>query len=362
MANNILVSIIWQLFWCSILFPIIHFGISLVREVTPKIGHDERLFPRDILYNTDLLNKHRVKIADELYRGFKKIKPSPASVEVRVVASNRGNDFLYQTVIFLLEQQASSYPSFNYTMQICNVESETFSDLKRFDKMEIPISTLGDQSKNAKFLNSTLKKENDDYWKCMALTTDSRYILLIEDDAVVIPEFSNLLKSLVRKLDDHEYVDFVKLYHPNYLRKLPSYALMGAVSISLSFFSCYAIKSFFKTFPILTFLILSLVVFYDFTTYGCRLSADFRYYLTGSAYFSYPESCCTPAVIFRKSSVKTMYEYFSRSVAFEGHAKDHILDESPFTGRQSDVNYVTHIGSFSSIRQRAVFLSDLRDN
>ena len=111
--------------------------------------------------------------------------------------------------------------------------------------MEIPISTLGDQSKNEKFLNSTLKKENDDYWKCMALTTGSRYelfqikfyvnqigffsyILLIEDDAVVIPEFSNLLKSLVRKLDDHEYVDFVKLYHPNYLRKLPSYALVSS--------------------------------------------------------------------------------------------------------------------------------------
>lgn len=46
---------------------------------------------------------------------------------------------------------------------------------------------------------------------------------------------------------------------------------------------------------------------------------------------------------------------------FSGHAKDHILDESPFTGRQSDINYVTHIGSFSSVRQRSVFLSELRD-
>ncbi|EGT45363.1 hypothetical protein CAEBREN_28689 [Caenorhabditis brenneri] len=137
---------------------------------------------------------------------------------------------------------------------------------------------------------------------------------------------------------------------------------MGAISIPISFFSCYAIKPFFKTFPILTFLCLAFAIFWDLKSYGCQFPADFRFYLTGSAYISYPESCCTPAVIFRTSSVKNMVDYFQKSIGFSGHAKDHILDEAPFTGRQSDVNYVTHIGSFSSVRQRAVFLSDLRDD
>lgn len=334
-------------------------GISVVRDGVPRIGRDERLFPRDLITNNDALNKHRVKIADKILETLKTTPKERTDVEIRVVASNRGNDFLYQTVIFLLEKQ----PKANFSLQICNVESEIFPDLKRFGKLDIPIITLTKPTgSSGKQLNSTIRKENDDYWKCLGLPTESKYILLIEDDSVVIPEFSTLLKSLVWKLDYHEYVDFVKLYHPNYLRKLPSYVMMGAISIPISFFSCYAIKPFFRTFPILTFLCLALAIFWDLKSYGCQFPADFRFYLTGSAYISYPESCCTPAVIFRTSSVKNMVDYFQRSIGFSGHAKDHILDEAPFTGRQSDVNYVTHIGSFSSIRQRAVFLSDLRDD
>ncbi|CAO4364378.1 unnamed protein product [Caenorhabditis nigoni] len=359
--NNIFVSIVWQLFWASILYLVLEFGISVVRGAVPKIGHDERLFPRNIINNNDALNQHRVKIADGILENLQQITQKSENLEIRIVASNRGNDFLYQTVLFVLEQQSVT---FNYSLSICNVESEIFPDLRRFDKLKIPINTIGEKSGqiSKNHLNSTIGKENQDYWKCLGLPTESRYILLIEDDAVVIPEFSKLLFSLVKKLDIHEYVDFVKLYHPNYLRKLPSYIMMAFASITISFFSCYSIARFFKTFPIFTFLILSISLFWNLTFYGCQFPADFRYYLTGSAYISYPESCCTPAVIFRQSSVKRMLEYFVKSQAFSGHAKDHILDESPFTGRQSDVNYVTHIGSFSSVRQRAVYLSDLREN
>lgn len=361
MAKNLLVTIVWQLFWSSVIFLAVHFGIRVVRDVVPKVGHDERLFPRDIIHNNDALNRHRVQIADGVldYLMGKKVTLKSANVEIRVVTSNRGNDFLYQTVLFLLEQQLVL---FNCTLSICNVEAEIFPDLRRFDRLNLPITTIGDKSRSSRGnLNSTISKENQDYWKCLEVPTESRYILLIEDDAVVIPEFSKLLKSLVQKLDNHQYIDFVKLYHPNYLRKFPAYALYAFVSITISYFSCHFINRFFKNFPILTFLILSLALFWDLTSYGSQLSADIRYYISRSAYISYPESCCTPAVIFRQSSVKSMVEYFSKTMAYSGHAKDHILDESPFTGRQSDLNYVTHIGSFSSVRQRNVFLSDLRE-
>ncbi|CAA90244.1 uncharacterized protein CELE_F35C11.4 [Caenorhabditis elegans] len=359
MAKNIIVSVIWQLFWFSILFPILHVGILAVRGVVPKLGYDERLFPKKLLTNDQALNQHRIKIADGIFKNFTKLTATPTSVEIRVVASDRGNNFLYQTVIFLLEQQ---YGTFNYSLSICNVESKIFSDLLKFNSIEIPVYTVGERNANSqKVLNSTLNKENEDYWKCLGAETQSRYLLLIEDDSIIIPQFSKLLQSLVIKLDYHESIDFVKLYHPNYLRKLPSYVLMGALSILISFLSCSAIKSLFKSYPILTFLILSIACFLDLRTHGCQFPADFRFYLTGSAYISYPESCCTPAVIFRQSSISNMQNYFRRTVAFNGHAKDHILDESPFTGRQSDINYVTHIGSFSSVRQRSVFLSELRD-
>uniref|UniRef100_A0A8R1HJN2 Uncharacterized protein n=1 Tax=Caenorhabditis japonica TaxID=281687 RepID=A0A8R1HJN2_CAEJA len=316
-----------------------------------------------LLQNEVELNNHRIRIAKELMvknGNFSETKDitsrnRPSDVEIRVVASDRGNSYLFQTVVFLLEQQTSKHFSFN--LSICNVESKPFPDLDSFD---LPIVTVGGKDgKNNRFgnnLNLTIKKENEDYWKCLGLPSNDRYILLIEDDSLVIPEFSNLLKSLVGILDFHESVDFVKLYHPNNLRKLPSYVLIITFSIMLSLCIC----RFFKSLPFLTFLLLAAAMSYDLTKYGSQFPAELRYKLTGAAYMSYPESCCTPAVIFRQSSIPKMIEYFKETNAFNDHAKDHILDESPFTGRQSDINYVTHIGAFSSVRHRPVFLSDLR--
>ncbi|EPB67832.1 hypothetical protein ANCCEY_13080 [Ancylostoma ceylanicum] len=49
-----------------------------------------------------------------------------------------------------------------------------------------------------------------------------RYVLLLEDDAVVIPMFATLLTSLIEKLDKQTHIDYVKLFHPNSLRGIPS--------------------------------------------------------------------------------------------------------------------------------------------
>ncbi|CAL2031592.1 unnamed protein product [Caenorhabditis brenneri] len=348
----------------------------------------------ELLSDEPRLNEHRTRLAEEVMENLKKPMKNPesASVDIRVIASDRGFGVLFQTVIFLLEQQQQhrKSPDFNFSVSICNVESELFPDLQRFSVFEIPVTTFGRnlELNPEEKLNSTIKKENEDYWKCLGLPTESRYILLMEDDVIVIPEFSTLLKSMIRKLDFMENVDYVKLYHPKYLRKIPFYFLVGAQgeipreillqiaipAVSTSFFLCYFVKIVSGNFPIIAFLILSTVTFWDLKTFGsqvivfkislrtlsfCQFPSEIRYHLTGSAYFSVPESCCTQAVIFRQSSISKMLEVFDKSVAFSGYAKDHILDESSqFTGRQSDINYVAHIGSFSSVRQKAVSLSD----
>ncbi|PIC44369.1 hypothetical protein B9Z55_004755 [Caenorhabditis nigoni] len=287
-----------------------------MRWIVPKIGHDERLFPKNLLNDTNALHEHRTRIAQELLEKFQKFQFSneSADIEIRVVASDRGYNFLHQTVIFLREQQSLS----NYHLSICNVESEIFPDLRR-------------------------------------------YILLIEDDSIVVPEFSDLLNSLISKLDFNQKIDFVKLYHPKYLRKTPSLVLTIIISIVISFFSCFAVQPVFQKFPSITFLILSIFLYFSIRSYGPQFPADVRFQLTGSAYISTFESCCTQAVIFRASSVGQMLEYFKGTIAYSGHAKDHILDESPFTGRQTDLNYVIHVGSFSSVRNRLVYLADWLD-
>ncbi|VDM45462.1 unnamed protein product [Toxocara canis] len=88
--------------------------------------------------------------------------------------------------------------------------------------------------------------------------------------------------------------------------------------------------------------------------------ADLRYALTGSAYVGISESCCTPAVIYRSSSIPNMLDYFTLQTHNNRSAKDDLLDESPFTSRLTDTNFVIHIGYVSVIRGKIVTLDAIR--
>uniref|UniRef100_A0A0M3IDM3 Glycosyltransferase family 92 protein n=1 Tax=Ascaris lumbricoides TaxID=6252 RepID=A0A0M3IDM3_ASCLU len=102
-----------------------------------------------------------------------------------------------------------------------------------------------------------LMKESNDYWFCMNATHNSRctfifkyfahyvasclqelklvllktnfiystlrYTLLIEDDALPVPAFDPLMRSVVDRMDNDQRLDFIKLYHPGHLRKIPYY-------------------------------------------------------------------------------------------------------------------------------------------
>lgn len=62
---------------------------------------------------------------------------------------------------------------------------------------------------------------------------DFRYILILEDDALVVPQFDKLLDSLVTQLEDRPEVDYVKMYHPTKLRKIPSIPMVLSTFFSL---------------------------------------------------------------------------------------------------------------------------------
>lgn len=90
-----------------------------------------------------------------------------------------------------------------------------------------------------------------------------------------------------------------------------------------------------------------------------QLIADVRFFVTRSVYLSSPESCCTPAVIFRAAKIPEIVSRLSTEAVAPGHAKDHILDDSAFVGRQTDTNLVVHIGAVSSVRKRRIVLSEV---
>lgn len=64
-----------------------------------------------------------------------------------------------------------------------------------------------------------------------------RYVLLLEDDVIAIPMFATLLTTLTEKLDVQKHIDYVKLYHPNSLRAIPSFPVVIAslISFAISF-------------------------------------------------------------------------------------------------------------------------------
>uniref|UniRef100_A0A914P7G1 Uncharacterized protein n=1 Tax=Panagrolaimus davidi TaxID=227884 RepID=A0A914P7G1_9BILA len=93
-----------------------------------------------------------------------------------------------------------------------------------------------------------------------------------------------------------------------------------------------------------------------------EIFADTRFHFSSSAYITPSESCCTPGVLFRSASIPSMLKYFKEQNVENGHAKDHILDESPFAGKATDFNYFVHIGHFSSVRQKVIPLESLLKN
>ncbi|KAK6014056.1 hypothetical protein OSTOST_20595, partial [Ostertagia ostertagi] len=124
-------------------------------------------------------------------------------------------------VIAFLIDSYQSHRRLSPSLELCNVEPVVFEELRRF-QLHIPIRIISKTGSRQLPLNASIAKEASDYWKCLNRTTKARYVMLLEDDALVVPEFARMMTSLMKQLDRRPYVDYVKLYHPNQLRKIPS--------------------------------------------------------------------------------------------------------------------------------------------
>ncbi|KAE9415781.1 hypothetical protein Angca_001573, partial [Angiostrongylus cantonensis] len=282
----------------------------------PSISGEETYFPKHLIHNDNALNRYRLNISESIYGQLIKESDHFSPLEIRIITSNRRQNYLTQVIAFLVnEYQSNSRLSPN--LELCNVESEIFDELKKF-QLHVPTRMLGIRNSSHNLsLNDTIMKEALDYWNCLNRTTKARYVLLLEDDALVVPKFAEMMTSLMKQLDQRQEIDYVKMYHPTHLRKIPSLPMF---------------------------------------------LADLRYYVTDTVYMSMAESCCTPAVLFRTQKIPQIVDRLStesRRSAAEGNAKDHILDDSPFIGRQTDTNLVVHIGSMSSIRHRRITLDEV---
>lgn len=142
-----------------------------------------------------------------------------------IIASNRTGFYLTEVVAGIVRNLIGSSSEIRTQLAICNVNVGTrFEELSAFeDKIRI-IDVNPSLSYDLTSIQSRIRKETDDYWKCLneSLKFQSSYVLLLEDDAVPVDGFFTMMQSLKIQLDQRPYIDYVKLYHPRSLRKIPS--------------------------------------------------------------------------------------------------------------------------------------------
>ena len=164
------------------------------------------------------------------------------NISITIIAADRQNGYITQSVAFLLDQM-KTWPLIP-VVAICNVEGYVFDELKQFaDKL--PIHSINIGSTNHYDLSNDdgrIKKESDDYWKCMNNSHgEAEYVLLVEDDAVPVPYFQPLLTSLMDQMNNMNDIDYVKLFHPWSLRKIPCLFHIFAFGVFLASLVSYLV-------------------------------------------------------------------------------------------------------------------------
>ena len=169
-----------------------------------------------------------------------------SNFSISVVAADRKNGFLTQSVAFLLQQ----FPEWSQipVISVCNVEPGIFTELQYFvDKL--PIHSINRDRVFPYSLNNDdgrIRKEAEDYWSCLKAvhqSAPSDFVLLIEDDALPVPQLGILMDSLLNQLQSEKYqhIDFVKLFHPWRLRKIPFLFQAVASVVALGAGVCFIV-------------------------------------------------------------------------------------------------------------------------
>lgn len=193
-------------------------------------------------------------------------------------------------------------------------------------------------------------------------------MVLWEDDSFPLPtiffDLDDVTKQIVRWQVRNHRIAFVKLYHPNELRKFPFFFHLFAFSILIATFFSFCFYRIFSIQKIRSIwfllLIISLSVFYRL---GPEVIASLRKFVMKSNNLVLAESCCTPAVIFPMEIVHVTANFFDSQAAEHGNAKDHILDRLPeIIGAKplmTDRNLVEHIGMYSTLRKNPIHVEFL---
>ncbi|KHJ88025.1 hypothetical protein OESDEN_12185, partial [Oesophagostomum dentatum] len=239
--------------------------LRTLSRAVPSFSGEEKYYPRHLIDDDDALNRYRLNISQEIYPKFRKQADHFSPLEIRILAADRRQNYLLQVIAFLIDAY-QSHKQLSPNLEICNVEPEIFGELLQF-QLHVPIRTIGKKSSRSSTLQEIIGKEALDYWRCLNYTTKKRYVLLLEDDALVVPEFARMMTSLMEQLDEKQHIDYVKMYHPNQLRKIPSIPLAITICIVTSY-TYFAVI--FRRVLVLWILVTSSIMYAELRYYGSQ--------------------------------------------------------------------------------------------
>ncbi|KAI6221568.1 putative glycosyltransferase [Aphelenchoides besseyi] len=304
------------------------------------------------LSNEHRLNRSRNYLSQTNFSAFKE-HSSPSSLTIGIVASDRRDYFyLTQTLGHLVhELNSTAFPLIVcYTERDSNAEID---ELRRNFQFTFLYSNRSFPSLPSGKSDARIQKEANDYWECLERTSKlvpSDFILLLEDDAVADTNAASQLLSIVQQLQNTNVVDYIKLYHPWSLRKIPSFIQITSACTFYALVIFYFNSKLGFKFKLMAVLFASIVLTVFGIKYHVELPSNLRLLMSRSAYLTMSESCCTPAVLYRTSSVDRMVSELKAVNTRLGYAKDTALDDSNFVSLSTERNIFVHIGYYSSVR------------
>lgn len=295
---------------------------------------------------------------------------------VTIVTVRRHGQFYLSRVVARLHQLLSNYNGNDAVgVIICNVDSNPQLHREALDLQRIyPVVQPSGRQLMAVDYDNLMDKEKEDYVFCLNASrssTTSDYILLLEDDAVPLPDFLPVTVRLIDYLKhsrQHQGLDdlfYVKLYHPERLQnywqpepwRIAEWMAVSVLSVFLlQVFLRFRLRR--QTLWIVYFMALVECL-------GRPHLLQFKRWIMARLVWGNPAAgynllsateCCTPAMLFTNTSAQLASNFLSSITCRKGYAKDTALylHWRQSAGRlQSFVvepNLVQHIGRVSTLR------------
>ncbi|XP_033757744.1 transmembrane protein 246-like [Pecten maximus] len=311
-------------------------------------------------------------------------------ITIITVSRNRRLDnyepkYFTQVVTKLMKaMEETSKLKHTYKLFLCDVDSDpaSYSEIRPLTKFLPVFQRFRSDLNNTVVwprmsISERLEKEKRDYVFCGRKTLNANVsnVFLIEDDALPHQDLfpvldwvisTNFDKSNADHIPYRKNITYIKFYHPERLlgyisfefERIPELLCLGFI-LSTLMMLCYQ-----KYRPVTTSY--TRILWFCFFVYSCLLLLligrqsllELRRVSRQLYQVTPAPACCTPAILYPREGMEEVLNYLSSVQCKENFGKDYALEEFRIklkkTGLQVQPNLFTHIGMYSSLRNKVL--------